>query len=364
MVVLAMAVGLLWLLVAAPRAAAAPSQPVPVPPPPAPGSPAPGGQLAGTWEGRWSAMPPPTSFAGSSIDLGGWFRYTGPPSRQITRITFDVVPTTVPPGCPTSPASAPPADRPTARSDGSVPFAFSVPVACNGRYRVMATAVADNVLFGRSTWRMEIPAADVMAAPPPVTNVTSAVAPDRSVIVAWGPPAGYGSGAPADFMGYRVTRSGGGSGAQTIAAVGPSQRAIRDPRPPAGRVMYQVVALRWSPAGPVPSAAIARVASVGAGAGGPARSSPGSAAGAAPAPSGTPSAGAPSETTLTVPEGRPLPPLSDGGGPGEAASLTVEASDAPAARAVLVPTAAGLAILMWALHGRLLARAARSSASG
>jgi hypothetical protein len=311
-------------------------------------------------------MPPPTRFATPSIDLAGWFRYTGPPSRQITRITFDVVPASVAPGCPTSPASAPPAERPTPRSDRSVPFAFSLPLACNGRYRVVATAIADNLLFGRSAWSMEIPAVDVVAPPPPVSNLTTTVAADRSVVVMWGPPAGYESAGPPDFMGYQVMRSGGGSAAQTVASVGPAQRAIRDPRPPAGRVTYQVVAVRWSPVGPVPSTAIAGVASVGApgtraGAGTAGRA-PGTSGTAAPA--GPPTTGVPAETTLTVPAGRPLPPLSDEGGPGEARTLTLGAADAPSGtRAVLVPMAAGLAVLVWALHGRLLARAARAVGS-
>jgi hypothetical protein len=69
-------------------------------------------------------------------------------------------------------------------------------------------------------------------------------------------------------------------------------------------------------------------------------------------------------TTPTVPPGRPLPPLDDDEVSGEAAgvgdrTLTVRSADRPAERAVLVPAAAGLALMVWTLNGRVLARSIR-----
>ncbi|MGH9244773.1 MAG: hypothetical protein ACRD29_10735 [Acidimicrobiales bacterium] len=327
------------------------------------------GPYDGSWDNHWASEPPPSTFTGSAVTVGGTFLYRGEFFRRIRRITFDVVPKALPAGCSTTPTSAPPIGVTTDTGNVPVPFEFSAVPPCNGTYDIVATATADNALTGARSQSLVISDAAVARPPPPVTDLRVTVASDRSVAVRWSAPAGYAP-PPADFVGYRVVRVPASGPSQTVAEVGPDRWSASDTPSAAGRATYRVYALRAGPHGLVASSARDGAVTVPRT---PSTTSPGrapgggSGPGAPPGSSGGGGAGPPVPTTVTLPFDRPPPPGSDD------EFFSTESADAvrpaePAtggpggiARDLLLPMAAGLVLLIWALHGRALTRAARES---
>jgi hypothetical protein len=146
--------------------------------------------------------------------------------------------------------------QPPSRSS-SVAFAFSFTFVCNGTYDLAATArIEDTSQETAGPLKKTVTASAVkIAVPPPSpTAFQAADNGNRTVTLSWSSPQMYGrSGAPPDFVGYRLSRkdAGGGSFAE-IGTTGPDGLTFTDSSipPSGGSYLYQVEALRKFAASP------------------------------------------------------------------------------------------------------------------
>ncbi|HEX2275400.1 MAG TPA: hypothetical protein VHG90_16170, partial [Acidimicrobiales bacterium] len=264
-------------------------------------------------------------------------------------------------------------------------FSYSPPLAYNGPYDATVTAVGKDILnvlgapneVGRATRRFKV---EVKPAAP--RNVKAQVNPDRSVTVSWS------RNAEPDLIGYQVQRRSGGSGFTTVDSIGqpPEGSTVslvdRGPVATGGIFEYVVLAARpngdgdtkspvsstSSPTAPVsvpgPDGRPPAGGSLGAGRGS-SRGAPvsaslqvssflakagGSAPPAVQLPSvAVPDAGFSSTLPMELPEGDLTAEGVEPGG-----EMALEDEPVTEKRAVLIPIAAGLLLVVAAAHLRWL----------
>jgi hypothetical protein len=357
---------------------------------------------------------PSGSWAGSSLDAGpatvevGSYRLNGAFRRGFDRqveVTISATPAGSGP-CAISPTTLPRANTPRG-------FGVTLTIPCNGIYTVIASAVTtDNNLFLQPE-SASLDRRVTVAAPPPVVTGVTATASGRSVTVKWNDMIG---GAP-DLSGYAVERKIGTGVYKPLASPPAGTESYVDSDLPAsaGTATYRVFATRPSPDGAKVSAASDEAAtpfvaapqsttsttaaggdpaSGGAAAGADGSGSPASADGTGTGPGGQPASGGSGAARARVnpPQvfaGTFLPPLlrpitsagpttSTTADPGYEDALPYGAREQGAEDAVVpndgmasiftngqpgrgmaIPVATALVLLVWALHLRMLARAAR-----
>lgn len=245
--------------------------------------------------------------------------------------------------------------------------ASDISFTCNGSYVATLHAVA-----GQSTFDMSL-GVGIAVAPLAPTGLTAADGGSGGVDLAWS-PAYTGDAAPADFLGYRLERASGDGPFETVIDLDPTTTAYVDHPGTTGAVDYRVRSLRYGATG----------------AGDPAVSGPSDAATVtvtSPATTTTtypPLAGGlvtgthtpptlPSATTATTTDPGFQQALDYGTGSGEAnAAGTDEYTDGSVVqrfvdsdgrqRTLVIPIAAALVLLGWAVHIRYITRQAAMSA--
>lgn len=289
-----------------------------------------------------------------------------------------------------------PAPAPTDRGPNPHPIAVTFTTTCNGVYVVQAT--------GTTNWNATatLDQAVVVSMPAPTVTGVSAAAEGRRVTVTWDD---MRPEAP-DLSGYVVERSIGGGEFSEVATTGADVQSATDSSlpPEGGEATYRVLATRPAPDGPKVSAAgvpaVTRYdaapidpatgqpvpdapADGGAGGGGGGGTGSGTGSGGGGARGGavtrprvglsgtffppllrpTPKVGITTTTTVDDGFGETLPYDEREQGPTEAevpddemaAILTGEHAD----KGMVIPVATALVLAVWALHLRMLARAAR-----
>ncbi|MFZ6003587.1 MAG: hypothetical protein ACOYXM_06590 [Actinomycetota bacterium] len=354
--------------------------------------------------GRWagSALDPgPTAVDVGSYNLSGTFR------RDINR-SVQVTLSASPAGtgaCGIEPTVLPPGTTPRG-------FAANVPIPCNGIYTLAATAVTtdNNAVFPEETATLDRQVA--VSAPAPQVTGVEASAQGRTITVIWNDMLPE---AP-DLAGYVVERSINGSAFEEVAATNPDELFYDDSDLPSskGTATYRVLAVRPSPDGDKVSVASEEAATpfVAAprtgGSGGDGGSDGGSGTDGSGSDGGSggsdgggggsdgSGAGGSSKPRVSAPRvfsGTFLPPLlrpvsqtvttpttldtgydeslpyarRSGGGDDEPALASESTSsiltDGKPGRGMVIPVATSLVLAIWAIHLRMLARAARPVAS-
>lgn len=345
---------------------------------------------------QWAGSAVNASASGGTITVQALFDRA--PDRTI-QIRLSVI------GGPEGPGCARPADVVTDATPTPKAATATFTVSCNGRYTVMAAATTTNNDFFPRDDASRSAQVDISMPAPTVSGLT-ATAEGRRVSVRWDDM----RGAAPDVSGYAVERSLDGAPFDGLVSVGPDQTAITDTDlpPTAGTAAYRVTAMRPAPDGtkvsaasvpaatPYPAAPVdpetgqpvpneGSPAGGGDGAGG---STGGDQAGGGSGRSGGSGGG------VTLPRvgisGTFFPPLLrpstvdlgattsttvDGGfaeelpydpeaedGPSDGDELALFDAEGTAGRGMVIPIATALVLAVWALHLRMLARAARPTA--
>jgi hypothetical protein len=258
-----------------------------------------------------------------------------------------------------------------------------IELGCNGPYLATLTAKAGSPSPNARVFEMTLPFG-IGVVPPSVNGLTGLLNSDRTTALDWNPAYKTASATPPDFLGYRIERSAGGGPYIAIGDVGSSSTAFTDAAVPAagGEVLYRVRAMRYGPSGPDDPTLSAEAASEAI------------SFDVAPVPSTSTTfrppvqAGAPVTGSRPGQPGQPVlprsstapvdtgynPTLDYGVEPGEADAVLPDdelaagsviqrfTDDAGQRRALLVPVAAGLVLLGWAMHIRFLTRQAQPDA--
>lgn len=253
-----------------------------------------------------------------------------------------------------------------------------IELPCNGPYLATITAKAGSPGPDARVFEMSLPFG-IGVVPPSVNGLTGLLETDRTTALDWHPAYKSISATPPDFLGYRVERSVAGGSYIAIGDVGDSSTAFTDTAVPAsgGNILYRVRAMRYGASGPEDPALSAEAASEAI------------SFEVAPLPStsttfrppvqgGAPVTGSrPGQPVL--PRSAPAPvdtgynPTLDYGDvePGEADAVLPDdefaagsviqrfTDDGSQRRALLMPVAAGLVLLGWAMHIRFLTRQAQ-----
>ena len=355
------------------------------------------GQVALEWTSAWTAPADEPAPIAAPTPFTGWFRY-GPDGDSTTVWTIDGFTlnvaiadgATLPEGCPME-ALAADVDAPAgdagdgtrastgvsgSTADDTDPdrrsFAFTdaqtTPV-CNGTYTASVVAHASRRDPAQTADAPPLTRTLLVAIPPPpVTEVSVRGNRGGAVTLTWNAPEGYavdataspGAAPPPDFAGYQVERADGNDGFHTIGTTEPDTLVFADTEAGStGLVSYRVRAMRAGATADAPALSDdTQTATVevdlAARAVNPSASGSGSSGGGG----GTTHAAGPPTTVEVQPEsdlepGDPDPVLPDDaselGGP-----IVTDVGDDGAGRAVLVPVAVGIVLLVWAMHLRYL----------
>ncbi len=317
------------------------------------------------WDAEWVSPGAEPATVATPTDLAGWVRYDPPwtVASLSARVTY-IGATPLPDGCPvelTAAEPAPPSSTATSTTrvggDGRVDFLFPATAtspACNGTYVAVVTATTeppgrppDDVLA--RTLLVAIP-------PPPVLALQSTVNPDRTVALSWDPLAEP----PLDHTGYLIERSPAGGEWEPRATVTPDVTSHADGDVPAagGEFAYRVRAVR---VGATADATVASSDAVTVTASIPAARPPvrrrSSRRSSTTAPPTTFDVVPESEVPESTEPGEDDPVLPDDadalGGP-----IVEHAGSGVDGRALAVPAATALVLVVWAAHIRYVAHLA------
>lgn len=349
---------------------------------------------AGNWDGS-SLDPGPTSVVASAYTLSGTFRHS--PNR-VVKVTVSAAPAGSG-ACAIAPVTVPAASTPRT-------FNVTLSIPCNGTYSLVATATTtDDRTFFPSDSASLSRSVEVSAPAPTVTGV-SAVGAGRSVTVTWDDM----TQVVPDVSGYIVQRRSADGTFAHLAGVNVSDPSYADNNLPdeGGDIAYRVLSTRPSPNGEKMSAASAEATTSydaaprptttgGSGNGGTTAtpdgtdgtdstgSTPGGSGGSG-GTGGTPGGSPAGVSAPRVYSGTFLPPLlrpasqtlsppttADTGFddslpyaprpkntvvPGGDSLASIE-TRGQADRGLVIPVATALVLAIWAVHLRMLARAAR-----
>lgn len=348
---------------------------------------------AGNWDGS-SLDPGPTSVAVSAYTLSGTFRHS--PNRTV-RVTVSAAPSGSG-ACAIAPVTISPAPTPR-------PFNVTLSIPCNGTYSLLATATTTDDSAVLQSDSASLSRAVEVSAPAPTVTGVSAEGTGRTVTVTWDDMTQI----VPDVSGYIVQRQAPDGTFADLAEISAANPSYADNNLPdeGGEIAYRVLSTRPSPSGERVSAASSDAATRydaaprptttnGGSGGGGTTATPGSGGGATSGGSGGPGgsdglAGTPGGTPggVSAPRvysGTFLPPLlrpasqtlsppttADTGfnealpytqGPGDPAlpggdSLASVDTQDQAGRGLVIPVATALVLAIWAVHLRMLARAAR-----
>lgn len=346
---------------------------------------------AGNWDGS-SLDPGPSSVAASAYTLSGTFRHS--PNR-VVKVTVSAAPAGSG-ACAIAPVTVPAASTPRT-------FNVTLSIPCNGTYSLVATATTtDDRTFFPSDSASLSRSVEVSAPAPTVTGV-AAVGAGRSVTVTWDDM----TQVVPDVSGYLVQRQSADGTFADVAGLTSSDQSYVDNDLPdeGGDIAYRVLSTRPSPNGEKMSAASAeattsydatpRPTTTGGSGNGGTTATPGGTDGTGSAPGGSGGSGgtggSPGGTPAGVSaprvySGTFLPPLlrpasqtlsppttADTGFdnslpyaprpkntvvPGGESLASIE-TPGQAGRGLVIPVATALVLAIWAVHLRMLARAAR-----
>lgn len=330
-------------------------------------------------EARWEPDPAGDRFTGPSLDLEGTFRYTPGGTRSITGIELRFDPQDAPSSDCEAVSVSESALEP--EPDGTVTFSISSPPSlCNGVYQLTVTATAvdiDDPDDQGTTSALSADGVIVSLQPGPPTSVKATNGNARDVVLSWNEPS-----RAADFLGYRLQRS---VNSGPFSRVGPDlvdDTGFDDTGVPeeATGVAYKVesvrsgatsgttttalsdaVAVSFTPAAPPPADTTTTVTPPDdqAGTGDPAAGGnrTGASRSTTPSTQFLPDVGTAEDDPLLDPEpGERDAVLPDDGFAGTV--LQNFEDDGDERRALMVPLAIGMVLLVWAAHLRFLARQA------